>query len=218
MSQLVFKFPFKKRYYEQDYYVSSNNFSAYKLIESWPNWPGKWLNIFGDSGSGKTHLSKILEKKIKKIKIINANEINQNTLIDLNILDCLIIENFDNNINEKLLYTILNQSKQLDNYIVINSSLSIKEISLNLKDLSSRIKSFVNIGIELPTDDLLKVIISKTFSDRQVNLNPKISEYIINNVERSYEKMFKFLKEVDELSLSSGKSININLIKKVLNK
>ena len=30
--------------------------------------------------------------------------------------------------------------------------------------------------------------------------------------------MFKFLKDIDELSLSSGKSININLIKKVLNK
>ena len=29
--------------------------------------------------------------------------------------------------------------------------------------------------------------------------------------------MFKFLKDVDELSLSTGKSININLIKKVLN-
>ena len=43
MSQLVFKFPFKTKYYEQDFYVSSNNFSAYKLIESWPNWPGKWL-------------------------------------------------------------------------------------------------------------------------------------------------------------------------------
>ena len=62
MDQLVFKFPFSKKYYEQDFFVSSNNFSAYKLIESWPNWPGKWLNIFGSSGSGKTHLSKILEK------------------------------------------------------------------------------------------------------------------------------------------------------------
>ena len=36
MTQLVFKFPFKKRYFEQDFYVSKNNFSAYKLIESWP--------------------------------------------------------------------------------------------------------------------------------------------------------------------------------------
>ena len=73
------------------------------------------------------------------------------------------------------------------------------------------------IGIELPTDELLKVIISKTLSDNQININPKISDFIINNVERSYEKMLKFLKEVDELSLSTGKSININLIKKVLN-
>ena len=55
-------------------------------------------------------------------------------------------------------------------------------------------------------------------SDKQISVNPKITDYIINNVDRSYEKMFKFLKEVDELSLSTGKSININLIKKVLNK
>ena len=66
MDQLTFKFPFSKKYYEQDFFVSSNNFSAYKLIESWPNWPGKWLNIFGASGSGKTHLAKILKKKLKK--------------------------------------------------------------------------------------------------------------------------------------------------------
>ena len=63
MSQLVFKFPFKTRYYEQDFYVSSNNFSAYKLIESWPLWSSKWVNVYGVPGSGKTHLSKILEKK-----------------------------------------------------------------------------------------------------------------------------------------------------------
>ena len=216
MDQLVFKFPFSKKYYEQDFFVSSNNFSAYKLIESWPTWPGKWLNIFGATGSGKTHLAKILEKKINKIRAIDAKKINDNIINDLNKLDCLIIESFNNDIDEKLLYSILNQSKQLENYILINSSLSIKNTKFKLKDLKSRINSFLFIGIELPTDDLLKVIISKTLSDKQININPKISDYIINNVERSYEKMFKFLKDVDELSLSTGKSININLIKKVL--
>ena len=51
-----------------------NNFSAYKLIESWPNWPGKWLNIYGATGSGKTHFSKILEKKIKKDQNIRCKD------------------------------------------------------------------------------------------------------------------------------------------------
>ena len=217
MNQLIFKFPFSKKYFKQDFFVSSNNFSAYKLIEEWPLWPGKWLNIFGAKGSGKTHLTKILEKKIKKIKLINAININSKIVQDLHKLDCLIIDNFENNIEDKLFYSILNQSKQHDNYVLINSVTALKRIKFNLDDLQSRINSFVYIGIELPTDDLLRVIISKTLSDKQININPKISDFIINNVERSYDKMFKFLKDLDELSLSSGKSININLIKKVLN-
>ena len=216
MDQLIFKFPFSKKYYEQDFFVSNNNFAAYKLVESWPTWPGKWLNIFGATGSGKTHLSKILQKKIEKIKLIKAENVNNKILEELNEIDCLIIDNYQNNIDEKLFYSILNQSIQLENYIVINSIPSIKELSLGLKDLQSRLNSFIFIGIELPTDDLLQVIITKSLSDKQINLNPKISEFIIKNVERSYEKMFKLLKDIDELSLSSGKSININLIKKVL--
>ncbi len=218
MSQLIFKFPFSKRYFEHDFFISSNNFSAYKLIESWPIWPGKWLNIFGASGSGKTHLAKILEKKINRIKLVDAKNVNNEIIKDLNSIECLIIDNFENNIEEKLLYSILNQSRQLENYILINSIPSMKNMKYNLEDLKSRINSFIYIGIDLPTDDLLKVIITKTLSDKQISVNPKISEFIINNVERSYEKMFKFLKDVDELSLSTGKSININLIKKVLDK
>ena len=216
MDQLIFKFPFSKKYYEHDFFVSSNNFSAYKLIESWPSWPGKLLNIFGASGSGKTHLAKILEKKIHKIKLINAKNISNKIIEEMNNLDCLIIDRFDNNIDEKLFYTIINQSKQLEKYLLINSVLPIKNHRFSLEDLKSRINSFVYIGIDLPTDDLLKVIISKTLSDKQISINPKILDYIINNVERSYEKLLKFLKDVDELSLSTGKSININLIKKVL--
>ena len=217
MNQLTFKFPFSKKYYEQDYFVSSNNFSAYKLIDDWPNWPGKWLNIFGENGSGKTHLAKILEKKIKKIKLTDAKKIDDQIVQELINYECLIIDNYDKNIDENLLYSILNQAKQIDSYVLINSSMSIKSLNFNLKDLNSRINSFVFIGIELPTDDLLRVIITKNLSDKQISVNSKITDFIINNVERSYEKMFKFLKELDELSLSTGKSININLIKKVLN-
>jgi len=218
MDQLTFKFPFSKKFYENDYFVSKNNFSAFKLIDSWPNWPGKWLNIFGEQGSGKTHLSKILEKKIKKTKLINANNINDKIIGELNKFDCLIIDEFKNNINENLLYSILNQLKQLDSFILINSETSINKVNLKLEDLKSRINSFVFIGIELPTDDLLRVIITKTLSDKQIIISPKLTDFIINNVERSYEKMVKFIKDLDELSLSTGKSININLIKKVLKK
>ena len=70
----------------------------------------------------------------------------------------------------------------------------------------------------MPTDDLLRVILTKTFSDKQITVNIKFLEYILKNIDRSYEKIFKFVKDIDKESLSSGKSINISLIKKVLNK
>jgi len=216
MSQLVFKFPFKKKYYEQDYYVSSNNFLVYRLIESWPNWPDKWVNVFGPKGCGKTHLSNILKKKIKSVEIFDAKKIDNQTILRIEKLDCLIIDNYNKNIDEKLFYSLLNHLKQLDKYFVVNSVLPIKKMEFELKDLKSRSEVFVSLGIELPTDDLLRVIISKSFSDKQIDISPKLSEYIIKNIERSYEKVFKFIKEIDDLSLSSGKSININLIKKVL--
>ena len=216
MNQLIFKFPFKTKYYEQDYYVSSNNFSAYKLIESWPKWPDKWVNIYGPKGSGKTHLANILKKKIDLIKILDAKNIDDEAVSRFKKLDCLIIENYEQNIDEKLFYSVLNHLKQINAYVVINSYYSMKNMEFEIGDLKSRTKNFVSLGIELPTDDLLRVIISKYFSDKQIYLSPKVAEFIIKNIERSYEKIFKFIKEIDDLSLSSGKSININLIKKVL--
>ena len=61
---------------------------------------------------------------------------------------------------------------------------------------------------------MIRVITSKTFSDKQIKLSNKNQEYIIKNIERSYDKIFKFTKDIDNISLSTGKSININLIKK----
>ena len=217
MSQLIFKFPFKTTYYENDFYVSSNNFEAYKLVESWPNWSGKNVNIFGPSGCGKTHLSNILRKKMDTL-FVEASDFSNDSLERFKSKDCLIIDNYNNNIDEKLLYSSVNQANQTNKYIVINSLFSIKNSKVSLKDLKSRFESFIDLGIKLPTDDLLRVILTKSFSDKQIKVNVKSLEYILKNIDRSYEKVFEFIKEIDFESLSAGKSININLIKKVLSK
>jgi len=215
LNQLVFKFPFKTTYFEKDFFVSKNNFEAYKLIESWPKWTDKKINIFGPSGCGKTHLINILGKKLKLLSI-NSNNFDEkiNNLIEN--YDCIVIENYNSNIDENLLYSFINQVSQLNKILIINSIKSVKNLSTNLIDLKSRLNSFMEIQISLPTDDLIRVIISKTFSDKQIELNKKNLEFIIKNIERSYEKILKFTKDIDSLSLSTGKSVNINLIKKVL--
>ena len=217
MSQLIFKFPFKTNYFEEDFYVSESNFEAYKLIESWPKWSSRFINIFGPSGCGKTHLANIFRKKISSF-LINASDLNNNSLSDIKVKECLIVDGYKKNVDEKLFYSVLNQSYLSNQYIIINSLQPIQSLRVNLNDLKSRFSSFVNIGIDLPTDELIKVIISKNFSDKQVKIESNLLEYSIKNIDRSYEAIFDLIDKLDDSSLSTGKSININLIKKALNK
>ena len=216
MSQLTFKFPFKTNYFEEDFYVSSNNFEAYKLIESWPKWSSRYINIFGPPGCGKTHLANIFKKKINSF-FIKASELSNNSLYLIKLKECLIIDEYQNNIEEKLFYSMLNQCHQSNQYIIVNSLKPIKTFEIELNDLKSRFDSFIDIGIDLPTDDLIRVILTKNFSDKQVKIEAKLLEYILKNIHRSYEDIFDLIDKVDTLSLSTGKPININLIKKVLN-
>jgi len=215
MSQLIFNFPFTTNYFEEDFFVSSSNFEAYKLIETWPKWPSRNINIYGPSGCGKSHLANILKKKINSY-FINASDISNNSLALIKLKECLIIDNYKNNIEENLLYTIINQTHQSNQYVIINSDQPISALEIKLEDLKSRLNSFSKITIDLPTDDLIKVVLTKNFSDKQIQIENKLIDFILKHINRSYEDIFNFIKKIDELSLSTGKSININLIKKVL--
>ena len=215
MSQLIFNFPFTTNYFEEDFFVSSSNFEAYKLIETWPKWPSRNINIYGPSGCGKSHLANILKKKINSF-FINASDISNNSLALIKLKECLIIDNYENNIEENLLYTIINQTHQSNQYVIINSDQPISSFEIKLEDLKSRLSSFSKITIDLPTDDLIKVVLTKNFSDKQIQIDNKLIDFILKHINRSYEDIFNFIKKIDELSLSTGKSININLIKKVL--
>jgi chromosomal replication initiation ATPase DnaA len=215
MSQLIFNFPFTTNYFEEDFFVSSSNFEAYKLIETWPKWPSRNINIYGPTGCGKSHLASILKKKINSF-FINASDISNNSLALIKLKECLIIDNYENNIEENLLYTIINQTHQSNQYVIINSDQPISSLEIKLEDLKSRLNSFSKITIDLPTDDLIKVVLTKNFSDKQIQIDNKLIDFILKYINRSYEDIFNFIKKIDELSLSTGKSININLIKKVL--
>ena len=213
--QLILKFPFKKNYLKHDFYVSKNNFNAYKLIESWPKWPSRFINIFGPKGCGKTHLINILNNKIQCI-IVKANKLGPDTLSKYKLKECLVIDDFENNTDEKLLYSIINMAVQDNKYLIISSMESLKKIKVKLKDLASRFSSFIDIGIDLPTDDLLRVILTKNFSDKQITISKKNIEYILKNIDRSYEKIEMFSNSIDHTSLEKSQPVSLHLIKKTL--
>ena len=213
--QLILKFPEHRAYKREDFYVSPSNQEAYDFINNWPKWIKRIVNIFGPSGSGKSHLSSILKTKTKCLEIL-ANELNEDIIFEFKTKEVLIIENFNEKISEELLFSLWNIALQDNKYILINSIKPISSYKFKLPDLTSRIKSSLNIGIKLPSDDLISAIIAKNFSDKQIMVEEKHIDYIIKRIDRSYEKISQFILTLDRYSLKKKSPFGLKLIKEVL--
>lgn len=213
--QLILKFPSNNAFKKEDFYVSHSNVEAYNLIDSWPKWLKRTINIFGPSASGKSHLVSIFKSKTSYLQVRPEN-LNEETFFKFKTKESLIIENFDGNITEELLFLILNTALQDNKYLLITSKKPINTYQFKLRDLASRINSCLIIGIKLPSDDLISVILSKSFSDRQIKVKKNHIDYIVKRIDRSYEKISHFILTLDKYSLKKGSPFGLKLIKEVL--
>ena len=215
--QILFNFKLNKNYFDQDYYLSSSNQEAYKLINCWPKWIKKTINLYGEKFSGKSHLASIFEKKTACIKVFSG-KFSDETIQNFKTKQAVIIEDLDENFSENLLYTVLNIIEQENKYLLITSLEPLNKFNFKLPDLISRIRNCLIIGIKNPDDNLIYALLIKYLSDRQINIDKKLIEYIIKRIDRSYEKIFLFINKIDRLSLKKGKPINLTTIKEALEK
>ena len=214
LNQQIFNFEKNKSLNANDFFVSRSNYYAYELINSWPKWEKKIVNICGEKYSGKSHLSNIFIQKFKG-RIIYANTVNNETLNSLKTYENIVLENFSKSVNENLIYSLFNLMDQDNKYLVINSQIPINEIDFKLDDLKSRLKNCLVAKIQNPDDEMIYALIVKNFADRQILLDKKLIDFIIKRIDRSYGKIFEFIYKIDEISLKK-KSINLNIIKETL--
>ena len=215
LNQLLFSFNQKQNFNYDDFYVSESNYFAFKLIENWPKWEKNIVNICGEKYSGKSHLCNIFIKKNKAIKL-NETEINTDLLKEIKLHQNIVIDNFRNEGDENLLYSLFNLVDQDNKFLLINSEVPINEINFKLKDLISRSKNCLLAKIQKPDDDLMFALILKNFSDKQITIDKKIIDFIVKRIDRSYSKILEFIYKIDELSLKKKKPINIKTIKELL--
>jgi len=215
LSQQIIKFDYEKNFKYEDFYVSKSNEHILNFFDSWPKWEKNFVNINGENFSGKTHLVNIFLKKNKGFKI-ESKLLNDNHLKEIKLYENIILENLEKNINEKLIYTLLNIIEQDNKYLIVTSTDPITNIKFELNDLKSRAKNFLLQTIEKPDDELIFALLLKNFSDRQISIEKKLINFIIKRIDRSYSKIFDFINKIEEMNLKKKKSIDLKTIKDVL--
>ena len=209
MEQSFFNYNLRPNFSINDYFVGKSNIEAYNLLINNKNMNN--LFLVGPSKSGKTHLAFIWQKKFNAI-IYNNNikQILENT-------SDVIVDNIFNNINEEEIFHIINHCSSVNCKILVTSNIKLNEYIFKLKDLSSRLKTFININIELPDDELLINLMTKLFHDKQIIVkNPEIFHYIIKRVYRSYDKIFHLIDKIDNLLMKKNKQLTIPIIKELI--
>ena len=134
----------------------------------------------------------------------------------LNLQKNILIDNLIFYDQEKIFHIvnkcILNNSK-----ILITSDIKINSIDFKFNDLSSRLKTFSNLEINQPNDEMLLAILTKSLIDKQFIINSnEIFEYILRRVDRSYQGINEIVKKLDIISLDKKRQLTIPLIKEIM--
>ena len=211
MRQKTFDYNISPQLNLKNYYVSDANREAYEYVIN-ENEFVKYSIIHGPVKSGKTHLGLIWQKKNNAI-IYSENNFQK----VINDKKNIFIDNFFEKINEEYLFYIINHCYNNNLKILLCTDKFISNYKFQLKDLSSRLKSFNFIEIKQPDDELIVNLIIKLLFDRQIIIhNPDIVNYILNRIDRTFESINFFVQRIDKLSLEKKRQLTIPLIKELL--
>ena len=140
----------------------------------------------------------------------NYNDIIQcekNIFVD-NFLDCL---------NEENLFHLINHCFNNDLKILLCPDKLISNYIFELKDLSSRLKSFNFIEIKKPDDELIVNLINKLLYDKQIIINnSEIFSYVLKRINRTYKDIYLLVDKIDKLSLEKKRELTVPLIKELI--
>ena len=207
IKQKSFIYKFDHEINEQNFFVNQTNLYAFNALI---NHNSMYSFLYGPKKSGKTYLGKIWLKKNNAIQLNYNYEYFINNNINILIDDLLLFD-------EEKIFHIVNKCILNNLKILITSGIKINETKFKFIDLSSRLKTFTNLEILQPNDEMLLAILTKLLIDKQFIINTNdIFEYILRRVDRTYQGIHEIVNKLDVLSLEKKRQLTIPLIKEIL--
>lgn len=212
--QRIFNFNNTTNFFEENLIRDISNSNVLDFLDKFPNWETKLINIVGEKKSGKSFILQLFRKK-NQFAYINSKEDFEKKYDELFLVDKLILDGFQ--INEDKFFSLINHFILHKKYLIISSREPLTMLEIKLLDLKSRLKEFLLIEIQNPSDNLIYSLILKYFSDNQIVIKKDLVEYIVKKVDRSYSRIEKFLLKLNDQSIIKKKKIDYKLINEVLN-
>ncbi len=204
-AQLILDLPHFQSWDEADFFITSGNEQALRLIAQWPDWQSPAVIVFGPPQSGKTYLAKIWQNR-SKASFVEASGLAAH--VWTKPFTPLIVEDIGTAaFDETALFHHLNLAREHGSSILLTAQTPPGQWNLKLPDLRSRIRSYPGAEIKQPDEEHLAAVLVKHFADRQIEVAPDVISYLIARMERSMAAAQRLTADIDKLALSQHRKI-----------
>ncbi len=205
--QLILDLPHRPALALEDFLVGTSNAAAVALIDGWPNWTARAAIVVGPTGSGKSHLTNVWRLKSAAASIA-ASCLGEDAVAEIERTGALAIEDLERGIaNERIFFHLLNLTKEKGHALLATSRTAPGDLDVALPDLRSRLRALPMVRIEPPDDEILKAVLVKLFTDRQLTPEPHVIAHLALHMERSFEAASKVVEACDQLALARQRSV-----------
>jgi chromosomal replication initiation ATPase DnaA len=205
--QLAFDLAHRQALGAEDFLVSNSNEAAVEMIDRWPHWPHPASLVAGPQGSGKSHLANVWRLR-SGAATISAAALDDAAVARLPDGGALVVEDLDRGIaDEKALFHLLNRARESKLAVLITSRLPPGEQEFRVPDLRSRLRALPLVEVQPPDEALLKAVLVKLFSDRQLNVEPAVIDYLSLRMERSMAAANGIVAAIDQLALAKQRRV-----------
>jgi chromosomal replication initiation ATPase DnaA len=206
--QLVLDLPHRPALALEDFLVGTSNAAAVALVDGWPDWTARAAIVVGPTGSGKSHLTNVWRLK-SGAGSIAAADLGEEAVADIERTGALAVEDLDRGIaNERVFFHLLNLTKEKGHALLATSRTAPGDLDVALPDLRSRLRALPMVRIEPPDDEILKAVLVKLFTDRQLTPEPHVISHLALHMERSFEAALNVVEACDQLELARQRRVS----------
>lgn len=215
--QLAFRWPVRVALGPDDYFVSSANEDAWRMVTAPERWPAGKLVLTGPFGSGKTHLARLFQQQTGA-EIRAAADLRPDMPLPEN--PHVVIEDADRLplAAQEWLFHLHNRLAATGGRLLVTAVHPPARWPLTLPDLSSRMQAAAVVGISDPDDRLLGAVLRKLFQDRQLSPSEPTLAYLVTRMDRSFASAARIVAMMDRTALAGHRRISRGLAREVLDK
>ncbi len=214
--QLAFDLHYRAALGREDFLVSPVNAAAVAALDAWHDWTQQAQAIAGPAGAGKSHLVEVWRSMSNAVRL-PAEALAESAIGIATEAGAVAVEDIDRGIGEeRVLFHLFNLAREGRLWLLVTTRALPGEIEIALPDLRSRLRAVALSRIEPPDEGLLRALLVKLMADRQLEISPKVIEYVVRRMERSADSARRFVADLDRQALAARRDVTIPLAREVL--